>query len=110
MSWATTRQRLTDAVIRAFSTPVTYTVKGGLPVDVETDFRARFQRILIAGDGSDVCEVRPRLLIKWSLVPNTLAIRPHKDDTFTAEGKTYRVVEVEDSGAGYWTCWGAEKN
>mgnify|MGYP001447697504 CR=1 FL=1 len=110
MSWAATRQRLNDAVIRAFSTPVTYTVAGGLPVAIEAEFRARFLRLLIDGDGNEINDVRPRLLVKWSLIPDTLTIRPHKNDTFTAEGKTYRVVEVEDSGAGYWTCWGAEKN
>lgn len=108
MGWLTTKQRAMDSVIRAFRQPVTYTPKGGAPVEIETEFRRKFQRILEDGAGNEMDDTRPRLLVSYSLIPGTLAVRPVKDDTFTADGQRYRVVEVQDSGNGYWICWSAE--
>ena len=108
MGWAEIRQRMTDGVIATFAQTVTYTPKGGTAVDIETEFRARGHRVEFDSDGAPVESVRPRLLINASLVPGTLAERPRKGDTFTTDGRTYRVVEVEDTGAGYWQCWAVE--
>jgi len=108
VAWADTKRRLTDSVIRAFEVAVTYTPKGGTAVEILTDFRRKFQRTLIDGDGLEMDDTRPRLLVSYSLIPDTLVTRPVKDDTFIVDGQRYRVVEIQDSGIGYWICWAAE--
>ena len=102
------RRRLTDGVISAFAQTVVYTPKNGTAVEIQTEFRARGHQLKFDEDGAPVESVRPRLLISTTLIPDTLAEGPRKNDIFTAGGNSYRVVEVEGGDVGYWTCWAVE--
>jgi len=108
MNWLAIQKTLTDTVIDRFSQPVIYTPKGGIAVEIETEFRARYVEILSDGYGNDTESVQPRLLINHNLVPDTLSVVPFKGDTFTASGSSYRIVNVKDSGVGYWQCFAVE--